>query len=381
MSEKTGKKLKFAISCGGTGGHFYPGLSIAECAKGEGDDALLLLSGRNSAAQRDIADGRGVSAAVLPQLPNPKRKPFTYLSVIFAATGKCRDVMREFHPDALLCMGSFTALPAFLAAESLGIPVFLHDGNARVGRANRWMSRFARFLGTAFPAVNGECIKCPHEAVGMPLRPELLNCAKMSKAEAIGILNRKFGADFSPERNVLLVFGGSQGAEVLNRVIPEAAAAFPELQVIHLAGKGNGEKTASLYNSMAHICIDGSEEMGLFYQACDAVVSRSGGSSVSEILYFGKKALLIPYPYAAENHQYDNAAYAAKEGDAFLLENSDCTVEKVRSVLGRGDFFAPGERSAKLAKPGAAAEMLKIIRQGIGLEKVENNTEKAGAVK
>lgn len=361
MPEASDRSFRIVISCGGTGGHFYPGLSIAECAEKRGCRAKLLLSGRNSSDQCGIASGAGIEAAAVAQLPNPFKKPFSFLKLLFSALKECGREMREFQPDALLCMGSFTALPAFLAAKQRKIPVFLHDGNAKIGKANRWMSRFARFLGTAFPAVNATSCGCPVETVGMPLRPALLEWGGVSKREAVAALDREFGTDFSPEGKILLVFGGSQGAGALNRVIPEAVARHPEIQVIHLTGKGNANEVRKLYSGVKSLVLERSEKMGLFYAACDAVVSRSGGSSVAEILYFGKRALLIPYPYAAEDHQRANASYPAEKGDAVLLDNAECTAEKVSEILANENFFLPGERNRALARPDAAERMLAII--------------------
>ena len=207
----------------------------------------------------------------------------------------------------------------------------------------------------------------------MPVRPELLG-STISKKDAIQSLNVKFGSILDPELPTMLIFGGSQGAEIFNRTFPEAMqeSINRQFQVLHLTGHGKFEMVNSTYEKafFPSLVLPSASEMDLFYQAADVVVSRSGGSTIAELTLFGKFAFLVPYPYAAENHQYDNALYM-KNGDAAeIIDNADCTKEKVAKLLDRWlenpeKYREQGVKGKALSRPRAAADMLQVIRDGL----------------
>ena len=364
------KMTCLAITCGGTGGHFYPGLSIARAFQKQGGEVLLLLSGVNSGKQREIAESCGVPAVVLPQMPSPKHAGRFAAGLAGGVAGAYRE-LGKLRPQALLGMGSFASFPAILAARLRGIPCFLHDGNARIGKANRLLSRHAKVLASAFPPVNGGSSKAKRTIVtGMPVRPELEAEAGISKAEAVAGLNRAFGAGLKPDLPTVLIFGGSQGASVFNRIAPEALRSLEaaRFQVLHLAGPDKLEEAREAYRNAEFplLLLPASEKMELFLGAADLVLSRSGGSTVAELALFGKAAVLIPYPYAAEGHQADNARYLADADAAVLVENADFTVERAAGLF-RDFLDAPEQwrrragRAKALAKPRAAEAMLAAI--------------------
>ncbi len=364
--------LRLAVTCGGTGGHFYPGLSIARTLIATGGEAELLLSGVNSAAQCAVAQSRQVPALMLPLMPSPG-SPGKALRFCGGLAGGFRTARRElirFRPQALLGMGSFASLPAILAARSLGIPVFLHDGNARIGKANRWLSRGARLLGTAFPAVNADSCRCRVVCTGMPVRPELLQHAGISRNEAFAGLEEVFHAGFDPGKPLFLITGGSQGASVFNNVCPAALRQIggDSFQVLHLAGPRKVEEARQAYAGVPFkvLVLPGTERMELAFGAADLVLSRSGGSTVAELALFGKAAILIPYPYAAEGHQTDNARFLADAGAALLLPNAECTIERATELF--RDFLEQPDawrRRAEVARsramPDAAERLLQEI--------------------
>ena len=362
-----------AISCGGTGGHFYPGLSVARTLAFGGGRTLLLLSGVNAAKQKAIAESYGIPAVALPRMPSP-RGVVAAAEFMRGALGgyfACRRELRKFKPQALLGMGSFTSLPPILAARRSGIPIFLHDGNARIGRANRIFSGQARMLATAFPPCNGERCRCEQLTTGMPLRPELEKDAAITRGEAIAGLNREFGVTLDPEVATVLVFGGSQGASIFNRTLPEALRRLQsrfEFQVLHLAGPRKLEEAKRAYGEPEFplLLLEGSEKMELFLGGTDLAVCRSGGSTVAELARFGRASVLIPYPYAAENHQFDNARFLADAGAAELVPNDECTPERLETLLDGllGDVKKLRQRgllAADRGKPAAAERLLAEI--------------------
>lgn len=339
MNKQNFKNLRLAISCGGTGGHFYPGLSIAEVLQKEGGSVLLLLSGIHSQKQKKIAEEHGIDAIALPEMPSPRKLKNILKSIdgCFAGYLLAIRAMKEYDIDVVLGMGSFTSLPVILAAKKLKKTIYLHDGNARIGLANRVLSRYAKHLWSAFEAVNANKVKCPCSVIGMPIRPILTMNKIYSKKEAISELNSKFGSNLDEKLPSLLVFGGSQGAQKINIELPKYLAQLKEdfCQVIHLTGPGNVDETVNAYASckIKHLILEASADMQLMYGAADMVISRSGGSTIAEIAFFGKAALLVPYPFSAENHQYDNARFLEKHGGAIILDNSACSEESFAAII------------------------------------------------
>ena len=364
------KKLeRLIISCGGTGGHFFPGLSIARTFQQQGGKVLLLLSGVNSATQVQQAQKHGIEAVALPTMPGFFKHPLKFSRGCFSGWLKSLKVMKSFAPQAVLGMGSFAMTPVLFAALFKRIPVALHDGNARIGKGNRIFSRWAKVLGAGFPAVNGDKCRCRIADVGMPVRPELLSKYGLSKAEAIRNLNQLFGCELKEDLKTILIFGGSQGAAVFNTVLPQALLQCKEtnFQVLHLCGKGKKADPESLYSNAGFpvLLLESSDAMEYFLGAADVVFCRSGGSTLAELALFGKGAFLIPFPYAAEGHQQDNAEYFERNNAAVVIRNSDFTVEKAVGLLNdevcEEKISARNQAAALLARPEASEAMLKEI--------------------
>ncbi len=368
------KQLKLVITCGGTGGHFYPGLALARCAGSE--NTRLLLSGAHAPEQIAIAAQAGITGLPLTAMPSPGslRNACRFVYGLCKGVREAKRALREFSPDAVIGMGSFASLPVAWAAKSLKIPLFLHDGNARIGRANRFLSSWARGLGAGFPPVNGDKCSAPIIDCGMPVRPELISQREMSKADAARRAAELWQREFSPDRPVLLVFGGSQGAAKINELVPEAvnSCGVPDIQIIHLTGRGKLESTREAYArcDLSPLLLESTSEMGVLLALADVVVSRSGGSTVAELALFGKAALLIPYPFAAENHQLDNARFYASSVAGQVIEQSELTPDKIAeflTVLGDPDRLADwSSRAATLGRPRAAEDFLDAIAAAIG---------------
>ena len=367
------KSFKLAISCGGTGGHFYPGLAIACELIAAGGDAVLLLSGKNGKKWAAAAKDVNVKAVVLPEIPSPSLKRpwklWSFLIGTLKGAKIARKAMTEFEPDAFLSMGSFASLPTMLAARRLKLKCFLHDGNAKVGKANRYFSKKAEFMGIAFPPVNPEKIRCPWAVTGMPLRLKMQE--KISRADAVAALNKRYSVNLESCRTTILIFGGSQGARSINmafsRVLTELSGKRNDIQVIHLCGNPDYECMCSIWRKADFpvLLLPYSDEMRNIYSCADLAVSRSGGSSVAELALFAVPSILIPYPYAAENHQWFNAEYLAKAGGARIIANADCNAKAgliLEEFFSDPDHFRPDEPVFEaLARPEAAAAMLNVI--------------------
>lgn len=365
---------RMIITCGGTGGHFYPGLAIAKEFQDRGGKVILLLSGVNAEKQSEIARSQGVGAECLPMMPHPLKKPFKFLSGLFGGISGSRRVIKRFAPQAILGMGSFASLPPIAAAKLSRIPLMLHDGNARVGRANRWFSCLAKFLAVAYPAVNAKKVKAPLHVTGMPLRKELILQRNISKSDAISKLNELFECNLDANKNTILVFGGSQGAAIFNEYYPEAFRKLEErdFQILHLTGKGKIETPQKIYQgaNFPYLLLESSEKMELFLAAADIAVCRSGGSSLAELALFGVPAILTPYPQAAEGHQTDNAREFAKCDAAKIVPNEELTKEKAVELISEyldneSDWQKRAQIMATKAMPDATKQLLELIEKAL----------------
>ena len=369
MSEADiGKLSRLVITCGGTGGHFYPGLSIALAAQQRGTEVLLLLSGVNSEAQSKLAAEAGVDSVVLPQMPHPgsPAKAWRFIRGAIGGWRRSAACFRTFRPQAVLGMGSFAMTPVLLAAKRRRIPIFLHDGNTVIGKANRMFSRYARMVGCAYPPVNPKRLRSPWELVGMPVRQSLRQQAGISKQEAVAALNSAFGSDFDAETPTLLVIGGSQGAASFNSTLPEVFKTHPgRLQVMHLSGKGKREDTAAAYQGFGGklLLLESSEHIEWFLGAADLVFARSGGSTLAELTLFGKPAVVIPYPYAAEDHQRCNAEWFVGIGGGRMIASSEFSFDSAKAMLDIPweEWRRCAEASRRAARPDAAEKMLDLI--------------------
>ncbi len=355
------KLFRLAITCGGTGGHFNPGLSIAQELNASGGTAILLLGGKHADKQKKIAAEKGVTAY---KISASLVKSLRFLPDLISGYCQSKKIFAEHKIQALLSMGSYTAIPPCIAAGLSRLPFFLHDGNARLGKSNLFMSRFARAFAFSFPSVNPEKVRCKAVLTGFPLRRDLLDSV-WTHETAIAEINRLFSAGFRPDKPVLLVFGGSLGAEKINANIDFSSG---DLQVIHLAGPGKLETVKKCYQGKKNplLLLESFQNMDLLYNAADFVISRAGGSTVSELAYFGKYALLIPYPFAAEHHQDDNAAWLCSAGGAEILPDSGCTKANFSAIIDRWTETHPdGKTNRRLAMPAAAENVLKMIENSL----------------
>jgi len=318
---------QFVIACGGTGGHLFPGLAVAEELHGRGHEVLLLVSEKeiDAVALRDHNEFRreklpsvGMPAILSPAFPR-------FLKRAWESFSTCRQLYSRYQPVAVLGMGGFTSAAPLLAARTRGIPCFLHESNAIPGRANRLAARWADRVLLGFSACASFFPGRPTSVTGTPVRRTL--GAPLPKAAA----RAAFSLD--PERPTLLVMGGSQGAAGINQLLFRCAPFLRDfrdaqgrpLQVIHLTGERDDNLAAINYQREgvdAHVA-SFHHRMEEAYSASDLVVSRAGAASLSELSQFGLPSLLIPFPFAADLHQHRNAEAFRDAGAAELIEEKE----------------------------------------------------------
>lgn len=352
---------RIVIACGGTGGHLFPGIAVAQAARARGWETLLLISEKqiDALATEGHSDLRFEK---VPAVPMPKLFSLGMLKFgwrLMKTVRQCKALLKEFRADAVLGMGGFTSLPPVLAGRRLGLRTFVHESNAVPGKANKLTAKFCTgvLLGLEdcakfFPADKTR-------VTGTPLRTALQQ--PVDAAEA-----RKF---FSLEegKKTILVMGGSQGARGVNRAVSLALAKLDPaaVQVVHLTGPAEYETVRAAYALLpavhAHVA-PFCQRMELAYTVADLAVSRSGASSLTELSAFGVPTILVPYPTAADDHQRRNADVFTRAGAAVAVEEStltgDSLAELFASLLLNPDKCAALSTAMRRLAPRDAAEQV-----------------------
>ncbi len=325
MNKTDGFKTKrVLIASGGTGGHFYPGLALANELRARGGWEPLFLVKKDdisiSALQKDYYPYAEIDIVSLPRGFNP----FAYASFfrkLAAATLACARILADFRPVFVVGTGSYVSFPAVAAAALKGVPSMIHDSNAVLGLANRLSGRFATTVALGLP-VKHNAFTAKSALTGTPIREIFSKTLTAAQARLHFAL--------APDIPVLLIFGGSQGSRVINQAILETAvqltAEKKPLQLLHITGKRDHAEFLGKYKAKGLTALPGvkvlayCEEMALAYAAADIVVSRSGGGTISELAYLKKPAILIPLPGSPGDHQKANAEVLACAKAAVLLE-------------------------------------------------------------
>jgi len=353
--------MKIVVACGGTGGHAFPGLAVAEELRRRGHDVTVWDSGRD------------IESSVMKSWNGPlfstgarQLKPQNAMA-IFRSILRCRKAMKQAQPDALLAMGSYSSLPPVLAAKSCRVPVVLHEANTVPGKAVEFLSRFAKVVAVSFDMTAKYLANVRTVRTGLPVREQIAK-------------GRRF--DFVPP-NAFTVFvtGGSQGAHAVNELMGEAlqmlkrdidAKAEPKrpLYVIHQTGvRDEGVVMAAYAAAQMPARVHAFErEMPDAFATADVVVARAGASTCFELAACAKPALLIPLPIAVRNHQHYNAEAFVSLGAADEGVQGKITARQVcRYLLHKYDHPEALEKmSAKmrqLATPDAAARVADLVEE------------------
>ena len=332
MNSNQQKNPFIAIACGGTGGHLFPGLAVAGQLKQRGCDVALLISPKD-VDQQAVKSAAGMEVFTLPAVGLQNRNYFAFAGSFVKSLLSARRIFRQRQPLAVLAMGGFTSAPPVFAARwfTVGksrVKTFLHESNTIPGKANRMLARFVDEAFVGFPETAARLKARKVTATGTPVRPQFQARNPSECRAALGL---------KPDCPTILVVGGSQGASGLNAMVLSALPllANKNWQWVHLTGANDFDKVKAAYaalglNAMVKPFL---AEMDLALSAATAAVSRAGASSLAEIAALGLPALLVPFPAAADNHQYFNARLYAMSGAARLLEQKDSSPEKVAAIL------------------------------------------------
>lgn len=316
---------RIAIACGGTGGHLYPGVAVAEVLKRRGCSVTLLISPKE-VDQTAVQSATDVRVQTIPAVGLTSGGGVAFFRGFYQSFKLTKKLFQEERPAAVLAMGGFTSAPPVFAGRVLGIPTFLHESNTIPGRSNRWLSWVVNRAFVGFPQASAKLHTRQVTFSGTPVRPQFQLQNKAACRELMGL---------DPTRPVLLVMGGSQGASGLNtlviRALPHLAKRRPDLQLIHLAGPNDVQKVvdAARANNIRAVVQSYSHEMHIALGAADAAISRAGASSLAEIAAMLMPSILVPYPSAMDNHQFYNAQAFRDTGAALLMEQNTARTESL----------------------------------------------------
>ena len=335
------------IAAGGTGGHIFPGLAVAEALSQSGVN-VEWLGGQHGLETKLVPKKYPLHA--LPMLAfrggGIRRKLHTGLKLI-GAFFQARRIIKQRNAGAVLIMGGYVSAPAGLAAKSLGIPLLIHEQNAVCGLANRYLSVFAQTIFEAFPHTFPAKRHALH--TGNPLR------------EGFTRPRKDKGEENSPLR--VLVIGGSQGAQAINDVVSKT---WPELskqsiELWHQTGERDYIRCQASYSVCQHVrCEAFIDDMAQAFGWADCVISRAGALSVCEIAAAGIASVLVPYPHAVDDHQYRNAKHLESCSGAIIIRQADFTeaafTAQIKNFLeDQNELRAMGQRAMTLAMPGATS--------------------------
>lgn len=343
------ENARILIMAGGTGGHVFPALAVAKQLGSEGWQVLWL--GTRS----------GLEAGIVPETGIPIR----YISVgglrgkglvalllapvrLLRAFYQSLAILMSFKPNVVLGMGGFVSGPGGLASWFLRVPLVIHEQNAVPGTTNRVLSYFAKSVLQAFPNAFSHSAKVI--LTGNPVRQALLTLPSPWV---------RFQSRNGPLR--LLVIGGSRGAQALNELCPKALGLLPSTmrpEIRHQTGAAHVEPTQAAYQNMGIVAeiVPFIQDMAEAYAWADLVLCRAGALTISELGVVGLGSILVPYPFAIDDHQYHNARFLEKEGAAILIRQSDLNPQVLADYLMR--FASDRAQSLKLAKAAKQAAHL-----------------------
>lgn len=348
------------LTGGGTGGHIYPALSVAQCL--EGHD--LLYVGTAEGPEASIVPRAGLTFQSVPSRKLSRRLgPGTVAAMAVSAWGVLRamSLLRAWNPDVVLGTGGYASAGIMFAAAVLRIPTVVHEANVAPGRVNRLLAGLCDRVALTYAASARYFPAGKAVVTGVPVRPEL---AHADPARAI----RECGLD--PKLPTLVVSGGSGGAQTLNRAVLEALPGLGALgiQVVHQTGKklyegvrAEAGELPSFYHLMPYV-----EDMPALLAAATLIVCRAGSSTLGEVTAVGLPAIAVPYPFAVADHQTANAQALADAGAAVLVKDAECDGERllqeVTALLSSPERLAAmREASRGQGQPDAARKVAELL--------------------
>ncbi len=367
------KQLKVLVSGGGTGGHIFPALSIANEMRRRHPDAKILFVGAEGRMEMEKVPAAGYNIIGLPVSGFDRKhllRNFKVLARLFKSMTLARKILKDFKPDIAIGVGGYASGPMLKEAQKQGIPTLLQEQNSYAGVTNKLLASKADCICVAYEGMERFFPEDRIVLTGNPVRRNLLDCGATPEQA-----RQAMGAD--PNKKTILIIGGSLGARTINNAIIQGLKEIGEtygVQVIWQTGK--------LYDQPCREALEASgvknvvqmpfiSNMDMAYRAADLVVSRAGASSISEIQALGLPAILVPSPNVAEDHQTKNAQALASRNAAIMVRDADAPNELVdcmlRTVTNDGVLKTLADNVAQMALRDSATrivdEVFKIVNE------------------
>jgi UDP-N-acetylglucosamine--N-acetylmuramyl-(pentapeptide) pyrophosphoryl-undecaprenol N-acetylglucosamine transferase len=324
---------RIIIAGGGTGGHIFPAIAVANALQQMIPAIEILFVGANGKMEMEKVpqagyriEGIDIAGFNRSHLLQNWKLPFQLLKSFL----QVRSIFKEFKPDAVFGVGGYSSFPVLKFAQQKGIPSFLHEANSFAGKANLMLSKNAKLVMAGTHGMEKFFPKNTLVYTGNPVRREIAE-SKVLREEAFEYFGLK------SDKPTVLVMGGSLGARSINAAFNKELHKLIDsgIQVIWQTGKGNLAAVSENLKSRKEVCItEFISKMNYAYKAADVVVSRAGAIALAEICVCGKPSVLVPFPLAAEDHQTVNAQLLVKQGAALMVSDKDAENKLIETVMG-----------------------------------------------
>ncbi len=350
---KVKDKMRIIIAGGGTGGHIFPALSIAEEIKNRSVENEVLFVGTQNGLEKEIIPKMGFDIKFINSAGFVGKGTVTKIRTVISALNGvaiASRIIKSFNPEVVLGVGGYASGPTVLCARLKSIPTAICEQNIVPGLTNRILSKFSNRIFVTFADSAEYFSKKKTVLTGNPLRPEF------------GQKNNGHKTDETDGQRTILVIGGSQGAAALNKIVPKALSKVTAgtLEIFHQTGEKNEEMVKNIYSEL-HLSANVfsfKNDIAEIYRKSDLIISRAGAGTISEITATGKASILVPLPHAAHNHQLLNARFMEKAGASAVIEEGSLDEKslsnKINCILNSQRLYQMSEMSSKLAKPDAA---------------------------
>lgn len=329
--------IKVIMTGGGTGGHIYPAIAIADKIKRRHPDAEILFVGTERGMEKDLVPKNGYPIKFITVSGFNRKNLLKNMKTVrdlVKGMGQAKNIIEQFKPDLVIGTGGYVCGPVVRAAHKKGVPTFIHEQNAFPGVTNKLLEKYVDKVFISFPE-SKTYFKQPEKLIvtGNPLRKSFLHNGSNNYKEKLGANENDF---------VLLCFGGSRGAGIINSTMVRVVEEMNKIEnarIYFITGKlyydkikeelkQNGIPSSDKIHIMEY-----ADNMHEYILASDLIISRSGALTISEITACGKASILIPSPNVTANHQYYNAKVVADKGGAIIIEEKDLTAEKLLSTI------------------------------------------------
>lgn len=337
---------RFIIAGGGTGGHIFPALAIADALRGLAPDSAFQFIGAKGKMEMEKIPQAGYPIVGLDIVGLDRKNWIRNLSLpikLIRSFWQVRSVFQAFRPTAVIGVGGYSSFPVLRYAQSQGISTFLHESNSYAGKSNQWLGKRATRIFTGMPGMEKFFPADRVVHTGNPVRPSIVS-ATTDRVAALQTL----GLD--PTKRTLLVIGGSLGARSINQALNTGWKRLTDagMQIIWQTGKSDASiATIPAEVNNCVIRLPFITDMAVAYAAADLVVARAGAMSIAELQVVGKPAILVPFPFAAEDHQTVNAQQLVNAGAAILIKDVDAGSQLIDRVL---ELNAHSEQCKKMSQ-------------------------------